>query len=108
MEDLLDQRHKIAGAMKRMLNRKLSMAWEQWQFWYDQVHAAPHKPRHKPAPKTPGHPHSHPQVIGQQMRLAGAIRRMLNRKLSMAWEQWQFWYSNLIEQKRKLKRALAR
>ena len=42
------------------------------------------------------------------MRLAGAIRRMLNRKLSMAWERWQFWYAELMEQKRRLRRAMAR
>ena len=35
------------------------------------------------------------QVKKQQFKLAGAIRRMMHRKLSMAWEQWQFWYGNL-------------
>lgn len=48
------------------------------------------------------------QVTGQQKRLAGAIRRMLSRKLSMAWERWQFWYTELMEQKRRLRRAVAR
>ena len=26
-----DQQSKLAGALQRMMNRKLSMAWEQWQ-----------------------------------------------------------------------------
>jgi len=28
---ILDQRFKLQGAVHRMMNRKLSMAWEQWQ-----------------------------------------------------------------------------
>jgi hypothetical protein len=31
------------------------------------------------------------ELKDQQFRLAGALRRMMNRKLSMAWEQWQYW-----------------
>ena len=38
----------------------------------------------------------------------GALIRMMNRKLSMAWESWQAWYADLLEQRRKLAHALAR
>ena len=45
--------------MRRMLNRKLSMAFEQWQ-WVIAV------------------------LKDQAFKAGGAIQRMLNRKLSMA------------------------
>jgi hypothetical protein len=38
----------------------------------------------------------------------GAIRRMLNRKLSMAWEQWQQVAAELAEQQLAIRRALLR
>ena len=50
--------------MLRMLNSKLSMAWEQWQF----VAA---------------------EVARQQFMLAGALNRLVKSQLSMAWEKWQ-------------------
>jgi hypothetical protein len=33
---------------------------------------------------------------------------MLKRKLSMAWEQWQFWYEDLLRQRDLLASAMAR
>ena len=59
-----EMKHLMTGAIRRMMNRKLSMAWEQWQQWYA-------------------------DIKDQQFKLAGALRRMMNRKLSMGWEQWQ-------------------
>jgi len=44
-----DQQRKLSGAVKRMLHRQLSKAWEQWQYWYA-------------------------EVKNQQFRLGGAIR----------------------------------
>jgi hypothetical protein len=38
----------------------------------------------------------------EQFRLAGALRRMMNRTLSMAW------YEDMTEQRRKLDQALRR
>ena len=32
-------------------------------------------------------------IKDQQFRLAGALRRMQNRQVSMAWEKWQVTYS---------------
>ena len=72
-----------AGAIYRMQQRQLSMAWESWQEWYTELKA-------------------------QQYRLAGAIRRMMNRQISMAWERWQQWYAEMVEQRRKLDQALRR
>ena len=40
--------------------------------------------------------------------VAGAVTRMLKRKLSMAWEQWQFWYEDLLRQRDLLASAMAR
>eukprot|EP00658_Telonema_sp_P-2_P063369 TRINITY_DN520_c0_g1_i12.p1 TRINITY_DN520_c0_g1~~TRINITY_DN520_c0_g1_i12.p1 ORF type:complete len:171 (-),score=28.51 TRINITY_DN520_c0_g1_i12:52-564(-) len=64
------------GAIRRMLNRKLSMlnrklsmAWEQWQ----QVAA---------------------EMAYQQKLLQGAVNRMLKRQMSMAWEKWQAVYQD--------------
>ena len=45
---------KMAGAIQRMLKRQLSMAWEQWQAWYEELKR-------------------------QEYLLAGALRRMQNR-----------------------------
>ena len=63
-EELVEKAKRAAGAITRMMNRPLSLAWERYQFWYY-------------------------ELMEQKRRLQGAVRRMLNRKLSMAWEQWQ-------------------
>jgi len=72
--ELKDQQFRLAGALRRMMNRKLSMAWETWQQWYA-------------------------DLLHQRFILNGAIHRMLKRKLSMAWEKWQFWYAEFMQQK---------
>ena len=36
---------------------------------------------------------------GLWLQLAGAMRRMMNRLVSRAWEQWQAWYEDVLEQK---------
>jgi len=54
----------MAGAARRMLLRKLSAAFEKWQ--YEAAEAA-----------------------RSQYMMGGAIRRMLMRKVSMAFEKWQ-------------------
>ena len=55
----------MAGAVRRMRERQLSMAWEQWQW----VAGA---------------------LTRQQYMVGGAVKRMMQRELSMAWEKWQF------------------
>jgi len=62
--ELLEKARRAAGAIMRMMNRPLSLAWERYQHWYY-------------------------ELMEQKRRLEGAVRRMLNRNLSMAWEQWQ-------------------
>ena len=47
------------------MNRKLSMAFEKWQF-------------------------TAAEMARQQFLLAGAMNRMLKRQLSMAFEKWQY------------------
>ena len=46
------------------MQRQLSMAWEQWQFWFD-------------------------EVMEQRRKLAQALGRLRHRKLSMAWNTWR-------------------
>jgi len=36
--------------------------------------------------------------MAKKFRLAGAIRRMMNRQLSMGWERWQEWYEDFKQQ----------
>ena len=55
----------LAGALNRMLKRKLSMAFEKWQYEAQEAKRSAYL-------------------------LAGAINRMLKRKLSMAFEKWQY------------------
>jgi len=69
------------GAIRRMLNRKLSMAWEQWQ----QVCQ---------------------EMRDQRAAMRRAVVRMINRKLSMAFNAWAEWYVDMLEQERRLRRAL--
>ena len=54
----------LTGAINRMLHRKLSMAFEKWQFEAAEMKRA-------------------------QYFLTGAINRMLHRKLSMAFQKWR-------------------
>merc|ERR1712166_1600330 len=53
-----------------MLNRKLSMAWEKWQF-------------------------TAAEMARQQFLMQRAINRLRNMKLSCAWEKWQQVYADL-------------
>ena len=73
----------MGGALARFMQRQLSMAWEQWQFWYE-------------------------EVKNQQFRMAGALNRMKNMKLSQAWEQWQYWYEMQGDMKFRMLGALNR
>jgi len=71
----------MAGAVKRMINRKLSMAWEQWQ------------------------------QVCQQMRderaaMERAMRKFLNQALFAAYNRWLEWYDDYITQQKALRRAL--
>jgi len=84
MKDYTKMDRLLAGAIKRMRQRLLSMAWEKWQCEYAQAKSAE----------------------ATRFKLSGAIRRMMMRKLSMAWEKWQFWYFEIIAQKRLLESAM--
>ena len=57
----------MGGAIRRMMKRKLSMAWEKWQYEAEQARR-------------------------QKYIVQGAINRMMKRMLSKAFEQWQ-WYA---------------
>ena len=50
-------------------NRKLSMAWEKWQF-------------------------TAVEMARQQLMMQGALNRMVKRAMSMAWEKWQQVYGD--------------
>ena len=72
----------MTGAINRMMNLKLSAAWEQWQYWYA-------------------------EVMHQKWMMSTALNRLRNRALSKAWEQWQYWYEDMMRQKDLLARGLA-
>merc|ERR1711959_519703 len=75
------QQYAMKGALTRMLNRKLSMAFEKWQY-----EAAAMK--------------------REAYALRGALTRMLNRKFSMAFEKWQFTAAEMANQLAITRRAL--
>jgi len=77
------QMFMLRGALNRMRNRLLSMAWEKWQQWYA-------------------------DLMEQKRFMAGALRRMLHRQLSMAWERWQEWYESVKQQQHIMQGALHR
>jgi hypothetical protein len=92
----------LSGALKRLMKRQLSMAWERWQaqscdssiLWL-------------------GHHFDvwqewYALLKDQQFRLAGALRRMMNRQLSMGWEKWQEWYAQIKDQQRLMGGAISR
>ena len=73
----------LRRAVKKMLHRQLSMAFNTWRDGAD--------------------------MSGRQMRLmTGALNRMRNLALSRAWEQWQYAYEEQIRQMELLRRALAK
>ena len=89
-----------------MLNRKLSMAWEKWQFTAaemarQQFLLAGALNRMLKRADVAGWEKW--QQVYADLKFAngmggGAIRRMLNRKLSMAWEKWQFTAAEMARQ----------
>merc|ERR1711865_589995 len=81
--EMARQQFLLAGAITRMLKRKMSQGWEKWQQVYVDLKFA--------------------NRMG-----GGAIRRMLNRKLSMAWEKWQFTAAEMARQQFMLAGALNR
>ena len=80
----------MAGALNRMRNRKPSMAWERWQVSCVPpdtlrcmlLHQQPHDARCLLK-------EWYEDFLRQRDQLAGALNRMLKRKMSMAWESWQ-------------------
>jgi len=76
-------RYVLQGAVNRMLKRKLSMAFEKWQYETEKAKE-------------------------QARMMSGAIKRMQNMAISKGWEQWQFWYEEVVYQKEQLRKALMR
>jgi len=46
------------------------------------------------------------EALRQQHMMGGAMRRMLHRQLSMAWEKWQFTAAEMAAQQRLLDSAM--
>ena len=69
--------HSAGGALRRFILRKMSMAWEQWQY-------------------------TAKQMARELYAVGGAVNRMLQRQLSMAFEKWQAEAAQMKEEKRKL------
>ncbi len=64
------QREALDKAMRRFIDQKMYAAWNQWRSWGAQVHR-------------------------QQKMTGGAVRRMIYRKLPMAWKKRQCEYEQL-------------
>ena len=60
------------GAVNRLLHRKLSMAWEKWQYGFREW---------------------------RERTIHGVLNRMLERHLSKGWESWKEWYRELMAEK---------
>ena len=78
------QLRNMKGAINRMLKRKLSMAWERWQ-----VSCVPLLLYQQPYDACCLLKEWYEDFLRQRDQLAGALNRMLKRKMSMAWESWQ-------------------
>jgi len=112
----MEQRRKLAGALNRMMKLKMSQAWEQWQFWYEEIKAQQFKLagalnrmlKRQLSKAWEQWQYWYEQIKDQQFRLAGALNRMMKRQLSKAWEQWQYWYEQIKDQQFRLAGALRR
>merc|ERR1711881_329529 len=69
------------GAIRRMIFRKLSMAWEQWQ----QVCQ---------------------EMRDQRAAMDSALRRWVNQAMFLAFNRWIEWYDDYVNQQKALRRAL--
>lgn len=46
--------------------------------------------------------------MAQKLTIAAGLKRFMERQLSMAWESWQAWYFDVLDQREKLDIALRR
>merc|ERR1719199_111710 len=88
--DAKRQAHLAGGAIRRMMNRKLSMAWEQWQQTAAELRALADERRRK------------------QMAMRRALMKWQLQQLSMGWNTWHNWYLERMEQLRLLRRGAMR
>jgi len=79
--EMARQQHLMAGAVRRMIFRKLSMAWEQWQ----QVCQ---------------------EMRDQRAAMDAAMRKFLNQALNSAFNRWIEWYDDYVNQQKAMRRAL--
>ena len=106
-EERMRELFLLSGAANRLRNFHLSRAWERWQA----SPLPPHTPSTPSVARTCASAPSHnllspllgrqewyEDMLRQQQNAyvcSGAIRRMMNRKLSMAWEQWQWYHAQM-------------
>jgi len=110
------QQRLMGGALNRMRKYKMSQAWEQWQFWYEELMRSREvamKCMKWWRNKELGAGFFTWQIFAQgakeQKRLmGGALNRMKKYKMSQAWEQWQFWYEEFCRSRDIALRAAAR
>ena len=72
---LVAHREMVRGALSRLRNRQLSMAWEKWQEWYDERRLA-------------------------KVLMSGAARRLRNLPAARAFGSWLEWYKDVKNQQR--------
>ena len=95
----------MGGAVRRMLHRQLSMAWEKWQYeaaemkrQQEMLDRALRRLRNAKMFAAWNMWRSWAEEMRrQQYLMAGAVRRMILRKLSQACEQWQ-WVAAVLKE----------
>merc|ERR1712196_6814 len=94
------QQRLADGAVRRMLHRQFSMAFEKWQSAAAEMAEQERKLRQAVM-----------RLVSEKLMayaMGGALRRMLNRQLSMAFEKWQSAAAEMKEEARKLRQAMMR
>ena len=109
----------MKGAIRRWIQRKLSMAWEKWQYEHAQAaemrrrrlraRAAIQRWMHRELSKAlQKWLYEYEQAKRQLFLLNGAATRFRNQLLSKAWEKWQFEAAALARERYMASGALAR
>jgi len=106
---------RVKGAIRRMVMRKLSLAWEKWQHEHEEnkrqkMYGVLNRmlQRQLATGWTTWKAWYDGIMANRRRLIGGVVKRMRNKQLSMGWEQWQAWYEGIKRQQFKLSGALTR
>jgi hypothetical protein len=91
-----------------MLNRKLSMAWEKWQFEAEEMkrqqmllrRAAMKMIMREMAKAFCSWQETAMRLRAEKEAMANALRRFINQKMFAAWNQWRSWAAEMRRQQK--------